>query len=99
MCIGWMIRAMRTILPEAELWGADIDERHISWCNTHLPRSLKFLQIPPNMPHLPFGDGAFDLIYAGSVFTHIDFCAYAWLAELLRILNKNGPPLHHDQRQ
>lgn len=87
---GRMIRVMRTKFPKAEIWGADIDEKHVSWCNTHLARSLKFLQIPANVPHLPFEDRSFDLIYAGSVFTHIDFCADAWLVEMLRILKNNG---------
>lgn len=37
------------------------------------------------LPHLPFEDGWFDFIYAGSVFTHIDDLADMWLLELRRI--------------
>ena len=42
------------------------------------------------MPHLPFEDRSFDLIYCGSVFTHIDDLADAWLLELHRILTPEG---------
>jgi SAM-dependent methyltransferase len=42
------------------------------------------------VPHLPFDDKYFDFIYAGSVFTHIDDLATAWLCELRRILNPQG---------
>jgi ubiquinone/menaquinone biosynthesis C-methylase UbiE len=41
-------------------------------------------------PHLPFEDGYFDLIYAGSVFTHIADLADSWFLELKRILRPGG---------
>jgi SAM-dependent methyltransferase len=41
-------------------------------------------------PHLPFEDGYFDLIYAGSVFTHIADLADAWFLELKRIVRPGG---------
>jgi ubiquinone/menaquinone biosynthesis C-methylase UbiE len=37
-------------------------------------------------PHLPFEDDYFDLVYCGSVFTHISDLADAWLLEIRRIL-------------
>ena len=42
------------------------------------------------MPHLPFEDRYFDLIYCGSVFTHIDDLADAWLLEIKRIMRPGG---------
>jgi SAM-dependent methyltransferase len=42
------------------------------------------------MPHLHFVDRYFNLIYCGSVFTHIDDLAEAWLLELRRILSPHG---------
>jgi ubiquinone/menaquinone biosynthesis C-methylase UbiE len=42
------------------------------------------------MPHLPFADHSFDCIYAGSVFTHIDDLADAWLLELRRLTRPDG---------
>jgi SAM-dependent methyltransferase len=41
-------------------------------------------------PHVPFEDRTFDLIYCGSVFTHISELAEAWLLELRRILRPGG---------
>ena len=41
-------------------------------------------------PHLPFEDNTFDLIYSGSVFTHIADLGDAWLLELRRILCRGG---------
>jgi ubiquinone/menaquinone biosynthesis C-methylase UbiE len=42
------------------------------------------------LPHVPYEDNYFDLIYAGSVFTHIADLADAWLLELKRILRPGG---------
>jgi ubiquinone/menaquinone biosynthesis C-methylase UbiE len=42
------------------------------------------------LPHLPLGDNSFSLVYAFSVFTHIDAFELAWLAELRRILRPGG---------
>ena len=39
---------------------------------------------------LPFADASFDLVYAGSVFTHLSELADAWLLELLRITEPGG---------
>ena len=41
-------------------------------------------------PHLPFEDRSFGLVYCGSLFTHIDDLAEAWLAELHRVLRPGG---------
>jgi SAM-dependent methyltransferase len=41
-------------------------------------------------PHLPFEDNFFDLVYAGSVFTHIADLAESVALELRRILRPGG---------
>lgn len=41
-------------------------------------------------PHLPFEDRTFGLIYAGSVFSHIEDLADAWVLELRRITRPGG---------
>jgi ubiquinone/menaquinone biosynthesis C-methylase UbiE len=41
-------------------------------------------------PHLPFEDDSLDLVYCGSVFTHISELADAWLLELRRIVRPGG---------
>ena len=42
------------------------------------------------LPYLPFEDRYFDVIYAGSVFTHIDDFAQTWFLELRRVLRAGG---------
>jgi SAM-dependent methyltransferase len=42
------------------------------------------------VPHLPFEDRSFGLVYCGSLFTHIDDLAEAWFLELHRILRPGG---------
>jgi SAM-dependent methyltransferase len=74
----------------AEIWGVDINAKHIAWCQSHLSPPLLFATVT-TMPHLPFEDGYFDLIYCGSVFTHIsNDLADMWLLELRRVLRTGG---------
>ena len=41
-------------------------------------------------PHLPFEDKHFDLVYCGSVFTHIMDLPDAWFLELRRVVKRGG---------
>lgn len=82
-------RMMRNINQAGEVWGTDISAEHIYWCKENLNPPFKFVT-STSLPHLPFEDRYFDLIYCGSVFTHIDDLTEAWLLELRRILNING---------
>ncbi|MFK7766397.1 MAG: class I SAM-dependent methyltransferase [Mariniblastus sp.] len=71
------------------LWGCDINGRHIKWMNEYLPSNLKLIH-NHCLPTLPIADESMDVISAYSVFTHIDTFESAWLAELYRILKPNG---------
>ena len=84
-----MLRFYPYSSDKSELWGADVDARYISWCQQHLGPPFLFLTTTTS-PHLPFEDNYFDLIYCGSVFTHISDLADAWLLELRRVLRKGG---------
>jgi ubiquinone/menaquinone biosynthesis C-methylase UbiE len=86
---GRMLRWFDNIALRCEIWGVDISARHIIWCQEHLSPPFKFATVT-TAPHLPFEDGYFDLIYCGSVFTHIADLADAWLLELKRILTPDG---------
>lgn len=86
---GRMIRHLKNFSEFCEIWGVDIDAESIYWCKQHLYPPFNFATTT-TIPHLPFEDRYFDLIYAGSVFTHIDELAEAWLLELRRILSPNG---------
>jgi SAM-dependent methyltransferase len=86
---GRMIRYLKNFAESCEIWGTDISAEHIYWCKQYLSPPFHFLT-STKIPHLPFEDRYFDFIYCGSVFTHIDDLAEAWLLELRRILSPKG---------
>jgi SAM-dependent methyltransferase len=71
-------------IPANRLYGTDIDQSAIDWCSANLP-DIKWC-VNDFWPPLPFADVSFDLIFAISVFTHLDEqYQHAWLSELHRI--------------
>jgi SAM-dependent methyltransferase len=81
---GRTLRWLDRLARQAQLAGTDIDGECVSWCAENIP----FAQFSRNelLPPLGYTDGAFDLVYALSVFTHMTESAQdAWLAELHRI--------------
>jgi SAM-dependent methyltransferase len=69
--------------------GTDIDPEAVQWCR----ENLKFANFSVNgtMPPLEYEDSKFDLIYAVSVFTHLDeYRQFQWLLELKRVLREDG---------
>jgi SAM-dependent methyltransferase len=86
---GRLIRHLAGFADRCEIWGTDISAEHINWCRQYLSPPFHFATTT-KVPHLPFEDRSFNLIYCGSVFTHIDDLADAWLLELHRILAPRG---------
>ncbi|HEY4232487.1 MAG TPA: methyltransferase domain-containing protein [Lacipirellulaceae bacterium] len=86
---GRMLRCLEDVAERCEIWGTDISGEHILWCKQNLSPPFRFF-ITTTTPHLPFPDSYFDVIYAGSVFTHIDDMADTWLLELRRIMKPGG---------
>jgi SAM-dependent methyltransferase len=86
---GRMIRWLKDTAAVSEVWGTDVSAEHITWCKQHLSPPFNFAT-NTTLPHLPFEDRYFDLIYAGSVFTHIDDLADSWFLELRRVLSTDG---------
>ncbi len=84
-----MLRHVPEFAPEAKLWGVDISAPHIQWCVNNLTPAMHFATTTV-IPHLPFEDRYFDLIYCGSVFTHIEDLQQSWLLELARTLRPSG---------
>ena len=71
-----------------DLSGVDVDAEAIRWTASHLPG--RYAAIAPDPP-TPLGDASRDVVYAGSVFTHLDELRQdAWLAELHRVLRPGG---------
>jgi SAM-dependent methyltransferase/ketosteroid isomerase-like protein len=96
---GRMIRHLRPLAGRFEIWGLDIDSEAILWCQRHLSPPFHFATTT-KIPHLPFADGSVRFVYCGSLFTHIDDLADAWLLELRRILAPDGRlylTLHDDR--
>jgi SAM-dependent methyltransferase len=84
-------RVLRHFLDEAEtaeIWGCDIDGPSIDWVQANLCPPLHCFQNGLDPP-LTFEDGYLDLIWATSVFTHIDRWS-AWLLEMHRVLAPDG---------
>jgi len=86
---GRMIRHLPEIAPDAELWGVDQNAESIRWCIENLTPAIHFATTT-RVPHLPFEDRYFDLIFCGSVFTHIEDLQESWLLELGRVLRPSG---------
>lgn len=86
---GRMLRWLTHLAPETQLWGVDIWSSAILWCQDHLSPPCYFAA-NTMVPHLPFEDRSFGLVYCGSVFTHLDDLAETWFLELHRILRPGG---------
>jgi len=83
--LRWLIERY----PEVHWHGVDVDAEAIAWSRANIP-AAKFVCGQP-LPPLPFTDASLDMIYAISVFTHLneDF-QRAWIAELERVLKPGG---------
>jgi SAM-dependent methyltransferase len=74
---------------DVECYGSDIDPVGIEWCKRNLPGGT--FTVNDRLPPLPYDDRVFDLIYAHSVFTHIDLDSQiAWLREFRRLTVPGG---------
>lgn len=86
---GRMIRHLSDFASQCEIWGMDISAPHVNWLKTNLSPPFNFA-VNTTIPHLPFSDHYFSLIYCGSLFTHIDDLAETWFLELKRLLAPQG---------
>jgi ubiquinone/menaquinone biosynthesis C-methylase UbiE len=86
---GRMIRWLYPYTKNSQIWGTDIGSDMIVWAKKYLNPPFNFLT-NTTTPALPFESKYFNLIYAGSVFTHIDDLVEAWFLELNRILEPEG---------
>lgn len=86
---GRMMRWLAPYTNDKEIWGCDIQADKIIWNMGNLHPNFNFLINTIN-PHLSFEDHYFDLIFAGSIFTHFNELHLAWLYELIRITCSGG---------
>lgn len=72
-----------------EFFGTDIDGEAIHWCEENY-RWGQFRVNQP-LPPLKYPDNKFDLIYAVSIFTHLnEEFQFRWLGELMRVAQPGG---------
>ena len=86
---GRVLRHFAAEAQVAEFWGVDLDARLIAWAKENLWPPFHFVT-GSAYPHLPFEDHKFSLVYAHSVFTHIEHLADAWIMELRRVMRRGG---------
>jgi ubiquinone/menaquinone biosynthesis C-methylase UbiE len=83
--ITWLMNVATT----ATFYGTDTDSEAVSWCRENLGSAIfstNGLRAP-----LEYPPETFDLIYAVSVFTHLDEKKqFLWLEELKRIVKSDG---------
>lgn len=86
---GAAVRYLQAAYPEAEWHGCDPVESSIDWASEHL-RGVRFA-VSPQWPPLPYDDGAFDGVYAISIWSHFsERAALAWFDEMARIIKPGG---------
>lgn len=86
---GRMIRHLIKYAAVQEIWGVDHWATAILWCKEALSPPFHFATTTV-VPHLPFDSCYFGLVYAGSVWTHLDDLAEAWALEARRVLRPGG---------
>jgi SAM-dependent methyltransferase len=86
---GRMIRHLVDIAATNEIWGIDVWSSAVLWCKENLSPPFHFATTTVT-PHVPFEDRSFGLVYAGSVWTHLDDLADAWALEVHRLLRPGG---------
>ncbi len=81
---GRMLLWLEELGRARELHGTDIDAEAVAWCQAHTPYAK--IGLNGAEPPLRYPDGAFDLVFNHSVFTHIDRSRQdVWLSELHRV--------------
>jgi SAM-dependent methyltransferase len=81
--------ALSEMLPDVNVMGIDIDGPNLNFARSIVPRAS--FQLSGLYPPLRLENGAVDLIFSQSVFTHLSETAQdLWLAELDRILAPDG---------
>jgi SAM-dependent methyltransferase len=76
-------------LPAVAVHGCDVNPGLVAWCRRRLPFAT--FRLSGMSPPLPYADGAYGLVYALSVFTHLPAEAQQpWIRELRRVLRPGG---------
>lgn len=86
---GRVLRPLAAWRPDLDLLGCDPNEDAIAWATGSLPVARWF--VSPTAPPLDLDDGAVDVVYAISIWSHFAAGpALDWLAEMHRIVRPGG---------
>jgi SAM-dependent methyltransferase len=86
---GRVMRWFIGLENNAHFYGTDIDPDSVGWCKENIP-GVDW-RTNNSTPPTEYSDDTFDLVYAISVFTHLDEeYQNAWLGELRRITRSGG---------
>lgn len=78
-----------TLADTVQISGTDIDVAAIDWCRRYL--EFATFEVNQALPPLRYDANSFDLVYAFSVFTHLDEeYQLLWLRELQRVTQPKG---------
>ncbi len=76
-------------LGRTRVFGCDINPRMVEWCRDNLP--FAEVAVTDLAPPLPYAESSVDLVYAFSVFTHLnEELQHEWMRECLRVLTPGG---------
>jgi SAM-dependent methyltransferase len=85
-------RTLHHLMPQlgrAAFAACDIDAPSVHWARRHLPQAD--WHHTKDLPPLPFSSESFDVVYAISVFTHMDEARQlVWMPELRRVTRRGG---------
>ena len=88
---GRTTRALKTLMPQKDIWGSDIDPEAIAWLQKAYSPKYGQFRLAPHAPPLPFENGFFDFVFGISVFTHLpEDMQFGWLTEMQRITRPGG---------
>jgi SAM-dependent methyltransferase len=86
---GRLLAALERRFPVLRVSGCDVDAEAVEWCRRRFP-GMEF-RTNAEWPPCDFPPASFDLVWCGSVFTHIDERHQdAWLEEARRLLRPGG---------
>jgi len=86
---GRIVLMLEDKLRKCNFFGTDIDDEAISWCKKNF--DFGSFDVNKPLPPLKYQSEMFDLVWAHSVFTHLDEgLQFKWLNELKRITKPNG---------
>lgn len=77
------------MMDEVQASASDIDSSMVKWCRQNL-KNVATVQNEA-LPPMPLPDGAFDVVYSMSIFTHLpEASATKWLADFARVTAPGG---------